>query len=80
MLVTLLGISILVKPSQNINAKSPILFTLLGISMLVKLLQPENAYLPMLVTLLGIDMLVMLLHAITNVFVVLSIIKLFSTL
>ena len=40
MLVTLAGISMLVKLLQPLNAEYPMLVTLAGISMLVKLLQP----------------------------------------
>ncbi len=40
MLVTLLGITILVKLTQYSNASELILVTLLGISMLTKLIQP----------------------------------------
>ena len=39
MLVTLLGISMLVKLLQSKNAKSPMLVTLFGMLMLVMLLQ-----------------------------------------
>ena len=39
MLVTLLGISMLVRLLQPENAESPMLITLLGISMLARLLQ-----------------------------------------
>ena len=45
-LVTLLGISILVKLLQPEKAEPPILVTLLGISILVKPLQPEKAEFP----------------------------------
>ena len=51
MLDILLGIEILVKLLQPLNASDPMLETLLGIEMLVKLLQPLNARSPMLVTL-----------------------------
>ncbi len=54
MFVTLLGISILVRPEQPINAPHSMLVTLLGISMLVSPEQSANAPHPMLVTLLGI--------------------------
>ena len=50
MLVTLLGISMLVKALQSWKAQSPMLVTLLGISMLVKALQHSKAPSPMLVT------------------------------
>ena len=53
-LVTLWGISILVRPLQPRNAELSIFFTLLGISMLERPLQPSNVLLPMFVTLLGI--------------------------
>ena len=49
MLVTLLGISMLVKLLHQENAKSPMLVTLPGIVMSVKLLQSQNAPSPMLV-------------------------------
>ncbi len=48
-LVTLFGISILVKLSQYSNAYSPILVTLLPIITLVKLSRFSNAQLPILV-------------------------------
>ena len=43
MLVTLAGISILVRLLQPSNALPPMRVTLAGISMLVRLLQPKNA-------------------------------------
>ena len=46
MLVTLLGISMLVRPEQPSNAESPMLVTLLGISMLVIEVLPEKAFSP----------------------------------
>ena len=51
MLVTLLGIVMLVRPVQPVNAELPMLVTLLGIVILVRQEQPVNASLPMLVTL-----------------------------
>ncbi len=64
MLVTLLGISMLVKLLQPKNAYEPMLVNceLSPNVTLVKLLQLENASLPMLVTPLGISMLVKLLQ------------------
>jgi hypothetical protein len=53
MLVTVSGITMLVKPVQRLNALLPILVTLSGITMLVKPAQPLNALPPMLVTLSG---------------------------
>ena len=50
MLVTLLGISMLVKPVQCWNAFFPMLVTLFGITMLVKPVHFQNPPLPMLVT------------------------------
>ena len=43
MLVTLLGIVMLVRLMQPLNALSPMLVTLFGIVTLVRLLQPSNA-------------------------------------
>ena len=43
MLVTLLGIVMLLKRVQRLNADTPIFVTLFGIVMLVKLLQYPNA-------------------------------------
>ena len=43
MLVTLLGITMLVRPEQLWNAYSPMVVTLLGITTLVRPEQPENA-------------------------------------
>ena len=56
MLVTLLGITILVRLVQSENAKSAMLINLLFSSKiaLVRLSQFENAFSPMLVTPLGI--------------------------
>ena len=50
MLVTLFGITMLVKLPQLSNAAAPMFVTLSGIVMLVKLLHSENAQFPMLVT------------------------------
>ena len=58
MLVTLSGITILVKPVQPENAELPMLVTPSPIVTLVKPVQPENALYPMLVTLSGIVTLV----------------------
>ena len=66
MLITLFGISILVRLLQYENAYEPILVTLFGISILVRLLQPWNADEPMLVTEFGI---IVFLHPDINVFV-----------
>jgi hypothetical protein len=58
MLVALFGMATLVKPTQLMNALSPMLLTtLFGIVILVRLPQLLNAAFPMLVTLLGIVML-----------------------
>ena len=54
MLVTLAGISMLVKPPHPENAESPIHFTLLPIVTFDIFLQFSNAPLPMLVTEAGI--------------------------
>jgi hypothetical protein len=62
MLVTPLGIAILVRLVQSLNAPKPMLVTLSGIVMLARLVQSSNAHLPMLVTPLGIVMLVRLIH------------------
>ena len=54
MLVTLLGISIEVKPVQPWKAQPPMYVTLLGISIEVNPVHWSKALPPMLVTLLGI--------------------------
>ena len=58
MLVTLVGISMVVRPLHPENANAPILVTPSGITTLVRPLQPENALSPMLVTESGIVTLV----------------------
>ena len=50
MLVTELGMVMLVKPVQLLNALLPMLVTDEGMVMLVKPVQPLNALFPMLVT------------------------------
>ena len=54
MLVTLSGITRLLKEEHFLNALSPMLVTLSGITRLLKEEQPSKALFPMLVTLSGI--------------------------
>ena len=72
MLVTLFGISILVRAEQPQNACSLILVTLLPKTTLAKALQLQKASSPMLVTLFGIVMLVRPLYP-SNVFCFISV-------
>ena len=55
MLVTELGMVMLVRPVQLLNAAAPMVVTELGMVMLVRLVQPSNADSPMVVTELGIS-------------------------
>ena len=74
MFITELGMVILFRSEQSVNAPSPMLVMPLGMSIFFRPLQYEKAYLPMLVTLPSFGI-TLLLHPATSFFVFVSIMQ-----